>query len=879
MESYSLKNVSFSYPEATEKALDGITLSVEAGGFLVLFGISGGGKSTLLRLLKTALAPHGLLSGQIDFFGQELAQIDSRTQAEKIGFVSQSPDNQIVCDKVWHELAFGLESLGAPQSTIRSRVAEISAFFGIEEWFSRDVKELSGGQKQLLVLASVMVMNPDVLILDEPTSQLDPIAASEFAGMLARINRELGTTVILAEHRLEEVIPYASQAAVIDKGRLLCIGTPGGIGQRLAESRHPMLAAMPASVRLWAALDGESTPCPVTVRDGKDFFLHYAAVHAFTEYRKAPPAFGASVLSAEKVWFRYEREENDVVKGLSFTLHSGEFYALLGGNGAGKSTVLKLLSGICTPQRGTISCDEKIGVLVQDPQSLFVQKTVAEDLSSVFPPHTPRNEMADRLRSVCALCGIAHLQGRHPFDLSGGEMQRAALAKILLTDPSVLLLDEPTKGMDAAFKRRFAAILRQLLNNGHAVLMVSHDVEFCAEYADTLGLLFDGSVTAAGAPCDILSDNHFYTTAVNRMVKPLLPHTVTVNGVLRSFGRETEDCTAPESVLPAVDRKPAPRKAAEAKPLSPFRKIAAAFFAVCSIAVFLYAASVTDLTGLISSSGITQSGKTELTIYGILILSLLGFILCIGRKSKTEALQQMPEKKRKLTKRTAFACFVILLLIPLTVFSGVFYFGSNSYGPVSVAVLLECMLPFFLVFEGRRPKAREIVVISVLCGLGIAGRAAFFMLPQFKPVMALTIIAGVAFGGESGFMVGAVSMLASNVLFSQGPWTPYQMFAMGIVGFLAGILFRKGLLRRTTLPLCLFGALSAVLIYGGIMNPASVLMWTPASFSAETVLASYLSGFPMDLIQAVATFIFLALFADPLLEKLDRIKVKYGLVE
>ena len=230
-------------------------------------------------------------------------------------------------------------------------------------------------------------------------------------------------------------------------------------------------------------------------------------------------------------------------------------------------------------------------------------------------------------------------------------------------------------------------------------------------------------------------------------------------------------------------------------------------------------------------------------------------------------------------KRTLVAALLILLCIPVTIFAGIMYLGNQHYNVTALLVLLECMLPFFLVFESRKPKARELVVIAVLCAIGVAGQSAFFMLPQFKPVMALVIIAGVAFGGETGFLVGAVTMLASNVLFSQGPWTPWQMFSMGIIGFLAGVLFRKGLLRRSRGSLATFGAFAAVIIYGGIMNPAAALMYNSQTINWEMLKAYYVSGLPMDLIHAAATVIFILIAAEPMLEKLDRIKVKYGLVE
>ena len=233
----------------------------------------------------------------------------------------------------------------------------------------------------------------------------------------------------------------------------------------------------------------------------------------------------------------------------------------------------------------------------------------------------------------------------------------------------------------------------------------------------------------------------------------------------------------------------------------------------------------------------------------------------------------------RLGKRTVVASVAILLFIPLTIFAGIFYLDDRQYNLIALLVLFECMMPFVLIFEGRKPKARELVTIAVLCAIGIAGRSLFFMLPQFKPVLALTIIAGVAFGGETGFLVGAVTMLTSNMLFSQGPWTPWQMFSMGIIGFLAGVLFKKGLLRRSRGSLAIFGAFSAVIIYGGIMNPAAAFMVSAQSINLQTLIAYYITGLPMDLVHGFGTALFIMLAAEPMLEKMDRIKVKYGLVE
>ncbi len=876
---FEILDFSFSYPEEEAKALDGLTLDVAPGEFLVLCGPSGCGKSTLLRQLKTVLAPHGTQSGDILFEGTPLDQVDARTQSQRIGFVQQNPENQIVTDKVWHELAFGLESLGYDTPTIRRRVAEMASFFGIQTWFYKNVTDLSGGQKQLLNLASVMVLQPAVLILDEPTSQLDPIAASDFLAVLGKINRELGTTIILTEHRLEETFPLASSVAVLDRGKLLCKGSPKEVGETLKDAGHSMFLAMPTPMRVWAAVEND-LPCPVTVREGRDWLAGFAQTHPLGELTRAPRHTYPEepVLTCDELWFKYEKDGPDVVKGLSLAVKQGEFLALLGGNGTGKTTSLGLLAGLHKPYRGKLTRNGTVGVLPQDPQALFVKKTLREDLLELVR-HLPLDQQEERAAKLVALCRLEGLLDRHPYDLSGGEQQRAALAKVLLLDPDLLLLDEPTKGLDAEFKEILAEILQTLLARGVTILMVSHDVEFCARYAHRCALFFDGGIVTEGPPRDFFSGNSFYTTSANRMARSLLPEAVTPEDIIVACGGDLPpgpDLPDQDFRLPKEQDRREPEKPG---PLPWWRKLGAVLSG--GLALFLGAKflDVTDLSTLLRADNLGTLAADQLILYGIMVAALVVFAACISRKShRKDYLTQTPREGRKLARRTVTAAVLILLLIPLTLFVGVYYLDGQKYYFISLLILFETMAPFFLVFEGRKPQARELVLIAALCAIGVAGRAAFFMLPNFKPVTALTIIAGVALGGETGFLVGAMTMLASNILFSQGPWTPWQMFAMGIIGFLAGVLFRKGWLRRSRGALSAFGVLAVLLIYGGIMNPASALMWTQ-SLEWEILLTYYLTGIPMDCVHAASTGLFLWFGAEPLLEKLDRIKVKYGLLQ
>ncbi len=881
METFTIRNLSFSYPEQAAKAIDDLTLSIGQGEFVVLCGPSGCGKSTLLRQLKTVLAPHGRRTGEILFEGTPLDELDQRTQSQRIGFVQQSPENQIVTDKVWHELAFGLESLGCDTPTIRRKVAEMASFFGIQTWFYKNVTELSGGQKQLLNLASVMAMSPSVLILDEPTSQLDPIAASDFLATLGKINRELGTTIILTEHRLEEAFPLASTVVVMDNGKLLCTGAPKDTSKYLKDKGHAMFLAMPSAMRVWAAVENNAD-CPITVREGRDWLTKYAANHDLWELPAETQHIypDETVLAAEELWFKYEKGAPDVVKGLSLSVRKGEFLALLGGNGTGKTTSLKLLAGLNKPYRGEVHINGSIGILPQNPQALFVKKTVREDLFEILKGRKlSKKDQESSVAKMVQLCRLEELLDRHPYDLSGGEQQRAALAKVLLLDPDILLMDEPTKALDAEFKQVFAEIIQVLLRRGVTILMVSHDVEFCARYAHTCALFFDGTIVTKASPRTFFSGNNFYTTSANRMARAFAPEAITPEDLIAVCGGELlavpelpeDNFTLPKPAENTADWKP--------NPLAWWRKLLAALSGIVTAVLFVKVMGVDDLFALINADGMTVLAGDTLRLYGVMLLCLFTFAFSISRRSyRPDYLVQTPKEERKLSKRTIVATILILLLIPLTLFVGETYLAGKKYYFIALLIMLECMIPFFLIFESRKPQARELVIIAVLCAIGVAGRAAFFMLPQFKPIMALTIIAGVAFGGETGFLVGAMTMLASNVMFSQGPWTPWQMFCMGIIGFLAGILFRKGFLRRSRISLCIFGTLAAIVIYGGIMNPASALMWA-GEINWKIIASYYISGFPMDCVHAAATWIFLWFAAEPMLEKLDRIKVKYGLVE
>ena len=564
MAHFEIKDLTFYYPGGSRPALNDINLEIERGSYVTVCGRSGSGKTTLLRHLKSVLAPHGKKTGDILFGGRPLEEAGLREQSSMIGYVMQDPDDQVVTDKVWHELAFGLESLGIDQKTMRLRVAEMASYFGIQGWFHKDVAELSGGQKQLLNLASIMAMQPEVLILDEPTSQLDPIAASDFLNTVRKINLELGTTVIITEHRLEDILHASDMVVVMESGRIAACGGPRTVGQQLYESGSEMFAAMPAPMQIYFGVraDAGGRKCPLTVREGRTWLSREFEGREIKFRSLAETADRESVLPLEhesskpaleikEAWFRYEKNAPDVLRGLSIEVPRNELFAIVGGNGTGKSTALRTICGICRPYRGKVLIDGKrfekyrsgelfhgkLAMLPQDPKSLFVRKTVREELEEMLPG-TPsaadaRSVKDSAIAGIVQLCDIEDLMDSHPYDLSGGEQQRTALAKVLLTGPEILLLDEPTKGMDSFFKIKFAEILADLKKRGVTTVMVSHDVEFCARYADTVSMMFDGSIITTNTPDRFFSQNSFYTTAANRMSRHIFDDAITDEDVIR----------------------------------------------------------------------------------------------------------------------------------------------------------------------------------------------------------------------------------------------------------------------------------------------------------------------------------------------------------
>ena len=532
MEILSCENVAFKYNESTDYAISDCTFSVKKGEKIMLCGASGSGKSTLLRLLKRELSPRGELFGNITLMGKDRSELSDRESAEKIGFVMQSPDSQTVCDKVSAELAFGLESFGVKSGEIQSRVGEMAAFFGIEPLYDRDISTLSGGQKQLVALCSVMATDPDIMLLDEPTAQLDPVAARELLGILDRLNKEMGVTIIIAEHDPEELFDSCDKILYLAKGKTEFFGTPALTAKYFVE--NALEGFLPETAKAFARLCDD---LPLNVRQGRAKLEKLGVTdipkQAVNDTERAEPY----ALQCKNLWQRYEKNSPDILKGCDLGIRKGECYGLLGSNGGGKSTLLRVICGLCKPYMGTVSLfgkkqkaykngslfREMLAFLPQEPVTMFVKESVREDLLQSGDKAAVEN--------VSQRMGIEHLLDRHPWDLSGGEIQKCAFAKILLADPKIIVLDECTKGMDSFAKKALGDVLASLKGEGRTILLVTHDLEFAAQYCDRCGLLFDGKIVAEDNAVEFFSHNRFYTTAAARLTRGFFSGAVTSTAV------------------------------------------------------------------------------------------------------------------------------------------------------------------------------------------------------------------------------------------------------------------------------------------------------------------------------------------------------------
>lgn len=554
-----IKNLSFKYKMSEKNSLSDVSFTINKGDFVVLCGKSGCGKTTLLRCLKSNIMPAGKNEGEILLDHRNIKSLTDREQAKKIGFVMQNPEYQIVTDKVWHELAFGLESMGEKNEIIRRKVAEIAEYFDITDLYNENTDNLSGGQKQLVNLAAVMIMNPEILVLDEPTSQLDPIAAERFMDIVSKINEDFGITVIISEHRLDYLLKYANKLVVMEDGKLVQIGCPQEVLRETLNmevsplmpipsrifNRHNGAGQIPISTkegRSWLVnyisdskykssfskkfsaeektfeKDADSSECKSSKKDeDSNEWRFFKKDEASNERKSLKFGWSASynnkknqdIVNVKDVWFRYEKKGRDIIKGLNLHINKGEVFSIIGGNGTGKTTTTMLLSGILKPYRGKIKVAGKIGFLPQDVQILFEQESVMEELKKVD-------------KSLIEKMNLQKLLNMHPYDLSGGEQQKVALAKVLGEKPDVLLLDEPTKGIDNIYKAQLGSLLKDLANNGKTIILVSHDLDFCGEYSDRCGLFAQGSLISEDTAREFFLNNRFYTTTIAKLTRGII---------------------------------------------------------------------------------------------------------------------------------------------------------------------------------------------------------------------------------------------------------------------------------------------------------------------------------------------------------------------
>lgn len=596
-----IRDLTFAYAAGDEPVLSDINIDIGSGEFVIIMGSSGSGKTTLLKMLKRNMIPAGRYSGRVYIYGKEADKLTDRENAAGIGYVSQDPDNQIVTDKVWHELAFGLENLGMDNVTIRKKVAEMSEYFGITGWYDREVSKLSGGQKQILNLASVMVMQPGILLLDEPTANLDPLAAIRFLDVVKRINQELGVTVVMVEHNLEHIYADADRIIAIDKGRVAANSSPKKAAADIITAGSFLIEGLPVASRLYAGYNKKngnsvvsynnvnidsnnkdnhilSDEIPLTVKEGRRWYVNYKKVYGKDitkdkdkinnfagksiindkvikkdvleednitgnknkkrigfikknnlenkSSRKNTDNIENTVCQLKNVSYSYNKKLPYIIDGVDVSFKEGRITAILGGNGAGKSTMLKLIAGIIEPVRGKIISNKRIIMLPQDPKAVFTEVSVEEELAEVLMDkgngiynNMPMEDKREIVEQIIEEFGLNDIRKNNPYDISGGQQEKLAIAKVLLLKPEVLLLDEPTNGLDPYFKKTLGKLLKKINADGVTIIIVSHDLEFVDSFCDDVIMLFDRKVAAQDSTHKFLRDNMFYTTNYYRIMK------------------------------------------------------------------------------------------------------------------------------------------------------------------------------------------------------------------------------------------------------------------------------------------------------------------------------------------------------------------------
>lgn len=542
---YEVDNLNYYYPEKDLPSLVNIKLSIEEGEFIFLIGPSGGGKSSLLRALAGLLPDYygGKIGGEVLYDNCPLARWDKRRLAREIGMIFQDPERQLVMTVVEQEIAFGLENLGIPLREMRRRVAEVLSLFDLSSFKGESTFNLSGGQKQKVVLASISAMYPRVLLLDEPTSQLDPVAAQEFLNYIYRLNIEWGLTVVLVEQRVDRCFHLADRVVLMDKGKVVCSSSPRELVQKAGGNYKYFI---PPVTRVF--YNSNFLEAPLTIKEGRKILKEQVGIQKdepVEPWTVSPAHVSAGnsknkvpVLETKNLCFAYPKKEK-CLKGLSLKLYPGEITAVLGENGSGKSTLLKNLNGLLKPQQGKILLNQKditcsraeqlsayIGYLSQNPNDYLFNETVFEEISFNLKARGRDNKRW--VEQLIDLLKLAHLKEVNPRDLSGGERQRVALGTVLAVNPPVLLLDEPTRGLDAELKHELGLILNVLRDQGKSILVVTHDIEFAAELSQRVLIISDGEIAAEGDKAEILSNSLYYASQVNKLFRGICPSILTV---------------------------------------------------------------------------------------------------------------------------------------------------------------------------------------------------------------------------------------------------------------------------------------------------------------------------------------------------------------
>ncbi len=544
MKILEIRDLSFKYPGQDGPTLSGLDFSVNAGEIVYICGPTGAGKSTLLHCLKREIKPRGLMAGTVLFKGKDIESYGTEQLIRQIGIVFQDPENQTVMDTVIGEMAFGLENLGLSASEIKQRLSEVAGYFGVEPLLQKVYRHLSGGERQTVNLCAVLAMRPEVLLLDEPVSQLDPVARAEFTGMIRRINEDFGMTILISDHSNDEMQACADKLLVLVEGRAAYFGPPKKVAAAAAAANdHKAVELLPAPVRLFASAGLNMNELPLTIREarqmlrGNVWFRQKPVAEANREKSAAPVA-----ISAADLLFAYSSApERPVLKNLDLSVRQGEFVGIAGGNGSGKSTLLKLLCGLSDPLDGRVRIGSediakmrrsdicgKVFYIPQNPLMYFTFDNVAEEISDAA---ARGGAGGDRIDAVLDRFGLGRHLKKHPYDLSGGERQKVLMACAVLRDAGILLLDEATKGLDHLSRQELGRMLSMLAASGKTIVMVSHDLEFMASFADRCAMLFDGSLGTLRDTRDFFRDNYFYTTSAKRIFRDILPEILTIEEV------------------------------------------------------------------------------------------------------------------------------------------------------------------------------------------------------------------------------------------------------------------------------------------------------------------------------------------------------------